>query len=224
MFFDYHVNMTDNFTILLLVFKIFLSKYYNNNIRLLTKWSIYRNIKRSYFRDITEVYKPYDEDSYYYNMNYFYLYVALQDISNNKCIKKYYFDKYILLNNCFRFYYYKIDTLLNSYFGLVLVISNNNLYFPVSKWYGWYFSQKFIFPILPRQAGAAGTRWSSIESRGTFSPAEMRFWISRFYYEVPQTWGRGGRWMFPKRIRLVRSLWSCWRCRSQVQSAVAHCP
>lgn len=42
---NYNVNKTDNLTISLLILKIFLSNYYNNNILLLTKLSIYRDIK-----------------------------------------------------------------------------------------------------------------------------------------------------------------------------------
>lgn len=37
--------MTNNITISSLALKIYLSKYYNNNISLLTKPSIYRDIK-----------------------------------------------------------------------------------------------------------------------------------------------------------------------------------
>lgn len=56
MFLDYNVNMTDNLTISSLVLKIFLSNYYDNNIPLLTKPSIYRETKQGYYGGITKVY------------------------------------------------------------------------------------------------------------------------------------------------------------------------
>lgn len=60
MFLDYNLNMTDNLTILLSIVKILLSKYYNNNISLLTKPSIYKDITQDYYGDIKEVYALFD--------------------------------------------------------------------------------------------------------------------------------------------------------------------
>ena len=141
-FIDYNVDMTDNLTISSLALKIFLSKFYDNNIPLLSKPSIYRDINLGYYGGITEVYKPYGENLYYYDVNSLYPYVALQDLPGNKCTKEYYFDKQISIDNCFGFYYCEIDAPLDGYFGLLPVRSNNGLYFPVGKWYGWYFSEE----------------------------------------------------------------------------------
>lgn len=86
-FLDYDVNMTDNLTISGLALKIFRSKYYNNDIPLVNKTSMYRDIKEAYYGAITEVYKPYGEKLYYYDVNSLYPYVALQDMPGINCSK-----------------------------------------------------------------------------------------------------------------------------------------
>lgn len=75
-FLDYGVNMTDNLTISGLAVKIFLRNFYDNKIPLVNKTSMYREIKDGYYGAITEVYKPYGEDLYYYDVNSLYPYVA----------------------------------------------------------------------------------------------------------------------------------------------------
>lgn len=64
-FLDYRVNMSDNITISALAVKIFLTKYYNNNIPLVNKVSVYKDIKNGYYGGIIEVYKPYGENLFY---------------------------------------------------------------------------------------------------------------------------------------------------------------
>jgi hypothetical protein len=56
---------------------IFLKRYYNYNIPLINKKSIYYDIKQSYFGGITEVYKPYGKNLYYYDVNSLYPLAAL---------------------------------------------------------------------------------------------------------------------------------------------------
>lgn len=74
---DYNVNITDKITISGLAVDIFMKKYYNN-IPFITKKSMYKDIKDAYSGGITEVYKPYGENIYYYDVNSLYPYVALQ--------------------------------------------------------------------------------------------------------------------------------------------------
>lgn len=50
--------MTESLTISGLALKIFLRNYYNNNIPLVNRTSMYRDIKDGYYGAITEVYKP----------------------------------------------------------------------------------------------------------------------------------------------------------------------
>lgn len=54
----YEVNISENITISGLTVHIFLKDFYNNNIPLINKSSIYKNIKKGYYGGITEVYKP----------------------------------------------------------------------------------------------------------------------------------------------------------------------
>ena len=52
-FLDYDVNMIDSLTISGLALKIFRGKYYNDNIPLINKTSMYRDIKQGYYGAIT---------------------------------------------------------------------------------------------------------------------------------------------------------------------------
>ena len=55
----YSVQVFGSLTISSLAMKIFLVRYYNKNITLINKRSIYDDIKKSYFGGITEVYRLY---------------------------------------------------------------------------------------------------------------------------------------------------------------------
>ena len=56
-FLDYGVNMIESLTISGLALKIFRRNYYNKNIPLINKTSMYKDIKEGYYGAITEVYK-----------------------------------------------------------------------------------------------------------------------------------------------------------------------
>lgn len=79
--------MTENITISGLAVRIFLKDFYNNNIPLINKLSIYKDIKQAYYGGITEVYKPWGGNLYYYDVNSLYPYVALQDMPGLTCSK-----------------------------------------------------------------------------------------------------------------------------------------
>ncbi len=55
---NYNTNITSNITISGLALIMYLDKYYNNNIPLVNKLSVYLYIKKAYYGGITEVYKP----------------------------------------------------------------------------------------------------------------------------------------------------------------------
>ena len=80
------VQVSGSLTISSLAMKIFLTRFYKNNVPLINKRSIYDDIKKSYFGGITEVYKPYGENLYYYDVNYLYPYAALNDMPGLDCI------------------------------------------------------------------------------------------------------------------------------------------
>lgn len=91
-FLDYNINMTESITISGLAVRIFLKDYYNNNIPVINKPSIYRDIKQGYSGAITEVYKPSGNNLFYYDVNSLYPYVALQDMPGLTCSKINYYE------------------------------------------------------------------------------------------------------------------------------------
>lgn len=88
-FLDYNIDMTDSLTISGLSVRVFLKNFYSKNIPLVNKASIYRDIKKAYYGGITEVYKPFGHNIYYYDVNSLYPYVALQDLPGLECSKNY---------------------------------------------------------------------------------------------------------------------------------------
>ena len=90
-FMDYNVNMIENITISGLAVRIFLRGFYNNNIPLINKSGIYRDIKEGYYGGITEVYKPLGYNLFYYDVNYLYPYAALNDMPGLECTKIQYY-------------------------------------------------------------------------------------------------------------------------------------
>ena len=144
-FLDYNINMTESMTISGLAVRLYLKDYYLNNILNINKASIYRDIKQGYYGGITEVYKPFGNDLYYYDVNSLYPYVALQDMPGLECSKILYYTGQEEIDNLFGFYYCSIETPLNDYLGLLPVRSSAGLTFPLGKWEGWYFSEELKF-------------------------------------------------------------------------------
>ena len=66
---NHSVQVTGSLTISSLAIKIYLTKFYSTDIPLINKRSVYEDIKKSYFGGITEVYRPYGENLYYYDVN-----------------------------------------------------------------------------------------------------------------------------------------------------------
>jgi hypothetical protein len=132
-FMDYDVNMTDNLTISGLATRIFLKDFYNNNIPVISKASIYRDIKQAYYGGITEVYKPYGKNLYYYDVNSLYPYVALQDMPGLECSKIQFFTDKQDLGNLFGFFNCIVQSPLDSYLGLLPVRTKTGINFPIGK-------------------------------------------------------------------------------------------
>ena len=146
-FLDYGVNMTHNLTIAGLAMRIFLRNFYDNNIPLITKSSMYKEIHEGYYGAITEVYKPYGNNLYYYDVNSLYPYVAQQDLPGIGCYKEHFIGMNPSLENLFGFYYCEIEIYNDNYFGLLPVRNKEGLYFPLGKWRGWYFSEELKFAM-----------------------------------------------------------------------------
>lgn len=145
-FLDYNTDMTSSMTISGLAVRIFWKDFYKNNIPNINKHSIYKDIKQGYYGGMTEVYKPYGSNLFYYDVNSLYPYVALQDMPGLTCDKLFYYDHTdINIDNLFGFFYCRIETPLDIYLGLLPVRTKSGLTFPLGKWYGWYFSEELKF-------------------------------------------------------------------------------
>lgn len=130
---DYGVNLTDSVTISGLALRIFLKDFYKENIPSITKASLYNDIKQAYYGGITEVYKPYGYNLYYYDVNSLYPYVALQDMPGLVCSKLLYYTKDCDINDLFGFFYCHVESPVNSYLGLLPVRDKSGINFPVGK-------------------------------------------------------------------------------------------
>ena len=71
---------------------MFLTTYYDDNIPRIESSSIYKDIKLAYYGGITEVYKPYGENLYYYDVNSLYPFAGLQDMPGLDCVKSNYYS------------------------------------------------------------------------------------------------------------------------------------
>lgn len=145
-FLDYNVNMSDSITISGLALTIFFKDYYKNNIPMINKSNLYKDIRQAYYGGITEVYRPYGQDLFYYDVNSLYPYVAKEDMPGLSCVRvEYYTDMYDI-DSLFGFFYCRIETPIeNTYLGLLPVRNNTGLIFPLGKWFGWYFSEQLKF-------------------------------------------------------------------------------
>ena len=108
---------------------------------------MYNDIKLSYFGGVTEVYRPYGKNLYYYDVNSLYPYSALNPMPGLMCT---YIDNINLhICDCFGelygFYYCKITT-TRCYLGLLPYRSENGgLLMPTGKFEGWYFSEQLKY-------------------------------------------------------------------------------
>ena len=144
---DYNINISDKLSIAGVALRIFLKDYYKFNIPLVNKASMYNDLKQAYYGGITEVYKPWGHNLYYYDVNSLYPYVALEDMPGLTCNKLLFYKENEEIDNLFGFFYCKIETPLDGYLGL-LPVKEIGLTFPLGKWKGWYFSEELKFAKL----------------------------------------------------------------------------
>lgn len=133
-FLKYSIQVCKSVTISSLAIKIFLNKYYSDNIPLINQRSIYQDIKASYFGGITVVYKPYGKNLYYYVINSLYPHAALNPMPGYKC---YYKNDISLpikdIPNFFGFYYCKIEAPSNLYLGLLPYRTDTRIIMPLGN-------------------------------------------------------------------------------------------
>lgn len=144
-YYKHKVQVSSSLTISSIAMKIFLNKYYKNNIGLINKNSIYEDLKLSYFGGVTEVYKPYGENIYYYDVNSLYPYAALNSMPGSKCVLETNINMFLEnMINVFGFFYCNIET-TDSYLGLLPVRTAKGIIMPNGNWTGWYFSEELKF-------------------------------------------------------------------------------
>ena len=102
-------------------------------------------MKLAYYGGITELYKPYGENLFYYDVNSLYPYLALQDMPGLECSNMLFYTDDQKRENLFGFFYCSIQTLSNGYLGLLPVRDVSGLTFPLGRWTGWYFSEEFKY-------------------------------------------------------------------------------
>lgn len=134
MFLDFDIDMTKCLTISKLAYKIFTKDYLDKNklVPLINKRNIYRDIKLGYYRSMIEVYKPYGENLYYYNVNSLYPYIALNDMPDLECHKLEYININKNIDKLFDFFYCKIEAVENYLRILPVKTKQGNIY-PVDK-------------------------------------------------------------------------------------------
>jgi len=88
-----------------MAFDIFSKDYLSKDkpIPFVNNKKMYKDIKLGYYGGITEVYKPYGENLYYYDVNSLYPYVALNDMVGLDCHRLDFINKEVDLNNLFGF-------------------------------------------------------------------------------------------------------------------------
>ena len=142
-FLDFNINIMEAITISGLVMKIYLNKFYKDNIPSIKKPSIYADLKKAYYGGITEVYKPYGQNLFYYDVNSLYPFAALSSMPGLNCNKMDFIDNpYTDLDELFGFFYCDITTPINNYLGLLPIINKTGIEFPLGSWHGWYFSEE----------------------------------------------------------------------------------
>jgi len=133
LFLDFSIDMTKCLTISKLASEIFLKDYYDsyNPIPLVNDKKIYSDIKLGYYGGMTEVYKPYGEDLFYYDVNSLYPYVSLNDMVSLKYSKQEYINKEAELDELFGFFYCDIIAPSNNYLGLLPIKTKTGNIYPV---------------------------------------------------------------------------------------------
>lgn len=146
---SYRIQATECLTITSVALKIFLNNYYNTNLPLIKDQSIYEDLKQGYYGGLSEVYRGYGENLYYYDVNSLYPFAALNDMPGNICkyVESHNQDSLdITKNNLFGFFYCDVKT-NTDYIGLLPYRNNGILTYPVGEFSGWFFSPQIEYAL-----------------------------------------------------------------------------
>lgn len=147
---NYGVQITDCLTISKLAINILYFNYLNeledqtkNSLPLIKNPSVFDFIKKAYFGGISEVYRPYGENLFYYDINSEYPFVAKNSMPGNTAeyleLQDSEVDKggSLDLENLFGYFYCKIKT-NSQYLGLLPLHLDNRLVLPEGEYYGYW--------------------------------------------------------------------------------------
>lgn len=140
----YTLQVTDSLTISRLALNIFLKEYLNESKLPIIRKNMFVDIKQAYYGGVTEVYKPYGENLYHYDVNSLYPFSSLNPIPGINCSYIENMNSHINLHNIFGFFYCSVET-TDNYLGLLPVHTKQGLIMPNGKWKGWYFSEELKF-------------------------------------------------------------------------------
>lgn len=143
----YDIQLTDCITVARLSLNILHKKYLQNKSKLplITKPSIFFFIKQAYYGGISEVYKPYVENAFYYDVNSEYPYVAKNKMPGTEYTYIESLDGSSLnLDELFGYFYCEVKT-NNSYLGLLPNHINGSLILPHGNFNGVWFSEHLKF-------------------------------------------------------------------------------
>lgn len=140
----FDIQMVGCLTISRLSLNIFLKNYLTDSKLPIIKGSAYDELKNAYYGGVTEVYRPYGKDLYYYDVNSLYPFVALNPMCSNKYTYIEFYKTEVNIDELFGFFYCDIEA-TDNYLGLLPVKSLEGLIMPVGKWKGWYFSEELKF-------------------------------------------------------------------------------
>lgn len=145
LYLEHNLQMTESLTISRLALNKFLFYYMKDfKLPLITKSYIFNFIYFGYYGGQTEVYIPYGENLFYYDVNSLYPFVSLQAMPGNDCCYiENIDDKGLKLENLFGFFYAKVKT-NNQYLGL-LPIKYQGLKFPNGEFEGVWSSEELKF-------------------------------------------------------------------------------
>lgn len=149
---SHHIQVTDCLTITSLAVKIFLANHYHgkgNYLPLIKNQAIYEDIKQAYYGGLSEVYRGYGENLYYYDVNSLYPHAAMNDMIGNlltyiethteeECLD-------IEKDKLFGFFYCDVKTKKDEYFGLLPYRQLGLLTYPVGEFSSWFFSPHIEF-------------------------------------------------------------------------------
>lgn len=142
---NFGVEVLNSPTISRLAYDIYMENYYKNNIPLISKLDIWSFIKEAFFGGMSEVYKPYGNDLYYYDVNSLYPFAALNLMPGTPSEFQDFLNKNPDLKTLFGYYYAEVES-ENNYLGLLPWRSKSGaVILPNGKWTGIYISEELKF-------------------------------------------------------------------------------